>query len=119
MRIISKRAAMIAAAMLGLATISAPAAARDWDDRGWHDQRRDHDRRDWDRRNDRRGWDDRRDRRHGYNDVHLRGPGVRMLNPWFRNAKNGRFFAAERAGTHISKRDAVMLNREFHYRGRW
>lgn len=90
---------------VAVTAFGAPAFARDWrhdrDDRGrheYHDGYRDHD----------------RDR--DYRDIRLRGPGVDNLNPWFRNAKAGRRFAAERAGTHISNHDARMLNREFRYR---
>lgn len=110
MKNIALRALKLAAAMGALTAVASPALADNWHHRDRHHDRRDADRRDWDRRHHDR-----------YDDVRLRGPGVGDLNPWFRNAKNGRRFAAERAGTHISERDAWMLNREFRSRdrGRW
>jgi hypothetical protein len=92
------------AAATVVSAFSAPALARHWDDdRGWHD-----------RRDDRGDW---RDRRGDYDDdVRLRGPGVYDLNPWFRNAKAGRMFAARRAGTYITDREAWMLNQDYYRR---
>lgn len=106
---IALKAIKVAAAMGALTAVASPALADNWH-RDRHHDRRDSDRRDWDGRRDGR-----------YNDVRLHGPGVGDLNPWFRNAKNGRRFAVERAGTYISERDARMLNREFRWRdrGRW
>ena len=100
-----KVALKLAFAATAVTVLGAPAFAddgwRDRDDRGRYEHRERH-------------WDQGRDR----GDIHLRGPGVDNLNPWFRNAKAGRRFAAERAGTHISDRDARMLNREFRHRDR-
>jgi len=74
-----------------LLAVTAPAMARDWH----------HDR-------------DRYDRRYADDyDVRLRGPGVDDLNPWFRNAKAGRLYVVNRAGTYVSAREAWMLNREY------
>jgi hypothetical protein len=85
-----------------VSTFSTPALAHDRDqERGWYDRR--------DNRYDDR--DERRDR--DQDDVRLRGPGVSDLHPWFRNAQSGRLFAARRAGSYISERDAWMLNREY------
>jgi hypothetical protein len=102
-------------AATAVSAFGAPALARHWeDDRGWYDHR--DDRQDNWRRDDWRR-DDWRDRRDRYDDdVRLRGPGVYDLNPWFRNAKAGRLFAARRAGTYITSREAWMLNREYRYR---
>lgn len=114
MRNIALTAMKLAAAMGCLTAMASPAFADSWHHRDRHHDRRDSDWRDADRRN----WDQRQYSRHADDDVRLRGPGVEDLNPWFRNAKSGRRFAAERAGTHISGRDAWMLNREFRSRDR-
>ena len=74
-----------------LLAVAAPAMARDWH----HDRYR----------YDPRYADD--------YDVRLRGPGVDDLNPWFRNAKAGRLYVVNRAGTYVSAREAWMLNREY------
>ena len=108
MRNIALTAMKLAAAMGAMTAVASPALADNWYHRDRHHDRRDSDRRDWDRHQSR--YDD--------DDVRLRGPGVADLNPWFRNAKSGRLFAANRAGTHISERDAWMLNREFRSRDR-
>ena len=115
MRNIGLTTMKLAAALTALTAVASPALADGWHHRDRHDDRRGwDDRRDWDRG----GWDR---RRYGDDDrdVRLHGPGVNDLNPWFRNAKSGREFAARRAGSHISERDAWMLNREFHYRDGW
>jgi len=95
----------LAAALATLTAVASPALAD-----GWHHRDRHDDRRDWDRRHY---------SRYDNDDIRLRGPGVNDLNPWFRNAKSGREYAARRAGSHISERDAWMLNREFRYRDGW
>lgn len=116
MRNIGLTTMKLAAALTALTAIASPALAD-----SWHHRDRHHDRRDWDdrRHDDRRDWDRRHYSRYDDDDVRLRGPGVNDLNPWFRNAKSGREYAARRAGSHISERDAWMLNREFRYRDGW
>lgn len=97
-----------AAAATALSAFSAPALARDWHD-GWDGyEHRDHYRGGWNDRRYRDDWD-----------VRLYGRGVNDLHPWFRRAKAGRQFAARRAGTHISEREAWMLNREYYDRFGW
>jgi len=98
----------LAFAAMAVSAISVPAMARDWrGDDGWHER---HD----------RDWGDRHYRRHhrdrDYREIYLRGPGVDDLHPWFRSAKSGRDYAARRAGSYITEREAYLLNREAPYR---
>ena len=101
MKTISRIILNAAIAATAVSALGAPAFARDWR----HDRDRYH----------------HRDRYPDYDDVRLRGPGVDDLNPWFRNARAGREYAANRAGTYVTEREAWLLNREFAYRddGRW